>query len=592
MEDDFMKKKTLVVFVCSFMFVGLLSYPAVLAQDCGCPTLDAGAHEEMALEACTVVIIGKKASADGSVIVTQTADCGMCDWSWRYVAPADHEPGSKRKIYWFSQFETSPPSKGYHWDDYEHKLNGLEIDEVPHTYGYLHGMFGYLNENQVAFGESTIGCRRQLRNSTPSAKFDITMLTMIAMERAKTARDAIQIMGDLATQHGYGHTDGGEMLAVSDPKEVWIFEIMPVGPLWMPESGKPGAIWCAQRVPDDHVSTCPNESRIGEIDLNDKDHFMASENVITQAIEMGLYDPDQGEPFSWKKAYSPTQGSAASTRGSRARLWRFMDLVAPSQGYSAETPNTDFPFSVKPDKKISVTDVFAILRDNYEDTEFFTARGIRGGPFQNPNYTFRRVTVDEKRYSNSRSIGMNRSEFTTVIQTRDWLPNPIGGILWLSLGSLNTNCFIPFYTGVNRIPKSFQFGDHWEFDRRVARWAFDYTDFHTQVVYSYAIRDVREAQKKWEVSAVDRTRDIDAKAQELYKTSPEKAKEYLTEYSCNNANSVVNAWWKLGDDLLVKYNHFGMYNVENRRMGRLQYPEEWIRALIKNGDIEPQPERR
>ena len=157
---------------------------------------------------------------------------------------------------------------------------------------------------------------------------------------------------------------------------------------------------------------------------------------------------------------------------------------------------------------------------------------------------------------------------------------------------MNTNCFVPFYAGVNKIPQSFQFGDHWEFDRRVARWAFDYTDFHTQVVYSYAIQDVREAQERWEVSAVDRTQDIDAKALALYKESPEKAGEYLTRYCNENANSVVDAWWNLGDHLLVKYNHFLQYKTEGRKIDRISYPEEWVRALMELDQIKPAPARR
>ncbi len=542
-------------------------------------------------EGCTVVIVGKDASVDGSAMVTHTNDCGVCDWSWRYVPPADHEPGSKRRIYWFNQYETSPPSKGYHWSDYEHKFSGLEIEEIPHTFGYLHGMYGYLNDNQVALGESTIGCRRQLRNSTTAPKFDITNLSIIAMERGTSARHAIQLMGDLATTYGFGHTDGGEMLAVVDKKEAWIFEVMPVGPLWNPDMGTPGAIWCAQRIPNDHVSVVPNESRIDEIDLNDTDRFMHSKNVISQAVDMGFYDPESGEPFSWKKAYSPRETSAAESRGRSARLWRFMDLVAPSKQFSPDTPNMDFPYSIKPDEKLSVTDVFDILRDNYEGTEFDLAKGIMGGPFQNPNYTFRRTKIDDKTYVAPRSIGMNRSEHTTVIQVRDWLPDPIGGIVWLSLGSLNTTCFVPFYMGITRIPKSYEFGDHWEFDRRVARWAFDYADFHTQVVYSYAIQDVREAQKRWELSAVERTTDIDAKALSLHQSSPDKAKAYLTEYCCNNATAVVNAWWELGDDLLVKYNHFRSYNVQERKSGGLDMPEEWIRALIQVNGLKPLPAR-
>jgi dipeptidase len=589
--EEFMKRKSIILVVIVCIFLGFMSSLPVLAQGCGCSSQQESI-EELALEACTVVIVGKKASADGSVIVTQTADCGICDFSWRYIPAADHEPGSKRKIYWFSQFETSPPDKGYHWGDYEHKFNGLEIDEVEHTFGYLHGMFGYLNENQVAFGESTIGCRRQLRNNTPSPKFDITMLSLIAMERATTARQAIQIMGDLSVKYGYGHTDSGEMLAVSDTDEAWIFEIMPVGPLWTPDSGQPGAVWCAQRVPDDHVSICPNESRIGDIDMNDEDNFMFSENVMSLAIDMGLYDPDGGKPFSWKHAYSPSENSAAASNGGRARAWRFFSLMAPSKNFSPETPNMDFPFSVKPEEKLSVTDVFGILRDNYEGTPYDPAKGIMGGPFKNPNYLFRGVEVDGKRYGTPRSIGINNSEFTTVVQTRDWLPDPIGGVLWLGLGALNTNCFIPFYAGVNGIPKSFQFGDHWEFDRRVARWAFDYTDFHAQVAYSYAIQDVREAQKRWETAAVERTKDIDDKALKLHKESHEKAGQYLTQYCCDNANAVVNAWWKLGDDLLVKYNKLRRYDVEERRARRLEYPEEWVKALVKIEGMKPQPERR
>jgi len=581
-----MKTKRFLFIVVVLLLIGPAQYHAVFAQGSGPCMSD---QEQYALDGCTVVIVGKKASADGSIITTHTCDCGVCDWTWRYKPPVDHEPGSKRKIYWIAQFITTPPSKGYHWDTIEDNFNGLEIDQVPHTYGYLHGMFGYINDNQVAIGESTIGCRDRLENETPTPKFDITMLTHIAMERAQTARDAIQIMGNLATQYGYGNTDTGEMLAVSDRDEVWIFEIMPVGPLWTPEIGKPGAVWCAQRVPDDHVSVCPNESRIGEIDLDDKDNFMASENVISCAVEMGLYDPDSGKPFNWKHAYSPGEYSAVSSGGSRGRMWRFFDLVAPSKKFSPETPNMDFPFSVKPDKKYSVAEIIDMLRDNFEGTPYFTARGLQGGPFQNPNLLPYGFTVDSVRYNTPRSIGMNRSEYTTVIQVRDWLPNPIGGLVWISFGSQNTNCFMPFYQGVTRIPKSFEHGDHWEFDRSVARWAFDYVDFHSYVMYSYAIQDVRKAQKKWELGAIERTDDIDAKAMELYKESPEKASAYLTEYCNDNADLVVNTWWKLGDDLLVKYNHLWIYDAKDRSRNQPEYPDWWLRELVKYNKLEPAP---
>ena len=536
---------------------------------------------------CTSILVGKKASVDGSTMTTHTCDCGICDWTWRHVPAADHKEGAVRKIYHVSQYKTWPPEQGLKWEKYKDDYTGIDIPQVPHTYAYMHGMFGYMNENQVAMGESTIGCNRKMRNTTPSAVLDLTMLTLIAMERAKTARECIKIMGSLATEYGYGFNDGGEMLAVADPNEAWIFEIMPVGPLWTPKSGKPGAIWCAQRVPDDHVSVCPNESRIGEIDLDNPDYFIASSNIISYAVENGHYDPKSGKAFSWKRAYSPSTGSATSTQARRGRLWRFLTLVAPSQNFSPDTEDMDFPFSVKPDKKLSVQDVMDLTRDKYQDNQYDPAKGIKGGPFANPNY-FRSFRLDDQRYSSPRPICVNSVEYTTLTQCRDWLPDPLGGIIWLSFGAQDTACYMPLYAGITEMPKSFMIGDHFVFNRDSARWAFDYVDFHTQVVYSYAIKDVKKAQEKWESSAIKRTPIIDKAAHELYKKDPTQAIQFITDYSVNNANNVVNAWWELGNQLLVKYNHFRIYDPKTRRPGRIQTPEWWNRAVVEYDKLIPQ----
>jgi dipeptidase len=449
-----------------------------------------------------------------------------------------------------------------------------------------------MNDNQVAIGESTIGCQKKMENETPTPKFDITMLTLLAMERAKTAREAIKVMGELAEKYGYGFTDTGEMLAVADPNEVWVFEVMPVGPLWTPQSGKPGAVWCAQRVPDDHVSVCPNESRIGEIDLKNPDYFMASPNVTSFAVEQKLYDPKSGKPFNWKRAYSPNEVSAASTNGSRVRLWRFFDLVAPSQKFSPETPNMDLPFSIKPEKKYSVYDVMTMTRDKCEGTPFDPSRGLQGGAFGNPNYLPYGFELEGKRYSLSRVIGVNRAEYVTITQSRGWLPNPIGGIVWLAWGAQDTSCFMPLYIGITEIPKSFQVGDHWAFSRDSARWASDYVDFHTQVLYSHAIQDVREAQKKWEKSAVEKTPAIDQAALELYKKDPAQVHAFLTDYCINNANLVINAWWNLGDELLVKYNHLWIYDVKARKRLPLKFSDWYLKALVEYNKLSPQPEEK
>jgi len=525
--------------------------------------------ESMA-EGCTVVMVGKDASVDSSVMTTHT------------------EPGSMRKIYHISQIKTWPPDVGLKWDMYKENYTGVEIPQVAHTYAYHHGVFGYMNEHQLAMAESTIGCRRKMRNPTPSGVFDITTLTLIAMERCKTAREAIKTMGSLAEKYGYGFHDSGEMLAVADPNEVWVFEIIPVGPLWTPEIEKPGAIWCAQRVPDDHVSVCPNESRIGEIDLDNKDYFLASSNVTSYAVENGYYDPESGKPFNWMKVYSPTEASAASSRGTRARLWRFFDLVARSRNFSPETPNMEFPFSVKPDKKLSLQDVIDITRDKYQGTPFDPAGGLRGGPFNNPNYHPRPVKVEGNTYNTPRTISVNRAEYTTVTQCRDWLPDPIGGIVWLAFGAQDTSCYMPLYAGITAMPESFSIGDHWVFNRGSARWAFDYVDFHTLVAYSHAIKDVKKAQAEWENTAIERVPAIDITAKELYGQNPALAIEYLTDYCVNNAEKAIDAWWELGDVLLVKYNHLSIYDEENRKRTNLPYPELWLKEVIKYHNLEPQ----
>jgi dipeptidase len=537
---------------------------------------------------CTSILVGKHASVDGSVMTTHTCDCNLCDWTWRCVPAADHESGSTRKIYHIAQYKTWPPEEGLKWERYKDEFTGLEIPQVAHTYAYLHGMFGYMNDQQLAIGESTIGCRQKMKNPTPSAKIDLSMLTLLVMERCKTAREAIKFMGKLTEKYGYGFYDDGEMLAVADPNEVWIFEIMPVGPLWTPESGKPGSIWCAQRVPDDQVSVCPNESRIGEIDLKNKDYFMASPNVVSYAVDNGYYDPKSGKPFSWKKAYSPSEYSAASSGGKRVRLWRFFDIVASSRKFSPETPNMELPFSVKPDKKLSVQDVINITRDKCQGTPFDPVRGLQGGPFKNPNYVPRPFKLDNLTYNTTRSISVNRAEYVTVTQCRDWLPDIIGGIVWLAFGAQDTSCFMPLYAGITKIPESFKIGDHWVFNRKSARWASDYVDFHTQVVYSESIKDVREAQEKWEKSAVAKTPTVDKFADELYKKDPAQAEEFLNDYCVNNANRVIDAWWELGDQLLVKYDHLWLYDVENRKEKKLEYPEWWLRELVKYDKLIPQ----
>jgi dipeptidase len=274
------------------------------------------------------------------------------------------------------------------------------------------------------------------------------------------------------------------------------------------------------------------------------------------------------------------------------RIWRFLDLAAPSKKFSPDTPNMELPFSVRPDKKLSVQDVMNLTRDKCEGTRFYTARGLQGGPFKNPNYLPRPFKLDGKTYNTSRIISVNRAEYVTVTQCRDWLPDPVGGIVWLAFGAQDTSCFMPLYAGITKIPESFKIGDHWVVNRESARWAFDYTDFHTQVVYSHAIKEVRKAQQKWEGGAVAKTQTVDKFAHDLYKIDPAQAVEYLTDYCNTNAESVIKAWWELGDQLLVQFNHLWVYDIKMRKNSKLQYPDWWLRELVKYNNLKPQPEKK
>lgn len=270
-------------------------------------------------------------------------------------------------------------------------------------------------------------------------------------------------------------------------------------------------------------------------------------------------------------------------------MWRLFDLAAPSREFNADLPNNEFPFSVKPDKKISVQDLMRISRDHYEGTQFAPGKGISGGPFGNPRYYSSSIQLDGKNYSYPRTISKNTAEYTAIVQLRNWLPDEIGGILWLALGAQDTSCYMPFYAGINRIPESLTVGNLWEMNRNSARKAMDYVDFHTAVAYNVMIEDVKEAQFKWEEGALAQISKVDLKAYDLYLQDPEKTSEYLTNFCIDNTSQVVDAWWKLADDLFVKYNHFRRYTVEDgeRKYSTIQLPEWYQRLIVEEENLQP-----
>lgn len=543
---------------------------------------------------CTIIAAGKAATADGSIITAQSADCGSCDFTFHLIPAADHPVGATRKIYLLDQYSTYADANWTRPPRYEKIFSGVEIPEVPHTYAYIHGIFGHLNEKQLQINESTIGGRRELAN-TPGL-FTISELTMIAMERCSTAREAIQLMGALAEKYGYnGRIDAAECLAVADKNEVWIFEIFGVGPLWSPDSGEPGAIWAARRVPDDEVAVVPNHSIIGVIDFEDKENFMYSSNVVDFAVKKGWYDPTSGKPFNFSDIYDPryfadgTPITPANSYGYYARIWRALDLLAPSLKLSPDLPLHDYPFSVKPDKKLTLQDIFAIYRDHYEGTFLDMTKGVAAGPFGNPNrYPRLSFRVEGKSYRFARPLESYHCDYVSLCVSRSWLPDPIGGVLWLGLGESDTTCFMPIYIGVNELPKSLTVGNHWELNRESARWAFDYVTYHTLPFYSLTMKYVQEAQRYWENMLVREVEVVDQVALRLYQEDPAKARQYLTDYCKAAADRVVKAWWELGDLILVYFNHGYIYSEPGKR-GAVSWPEWWLRLIIELDKMQPWP---
>jgi dipeptidase len=500
-------------------------------------------------KSCTAIIVGKDASVDGSVMTTHTCD-GWYDSRLFIIPGGKHEPGETVKVY-KNRLNADNPNVVV-------EVVG-EIPQVAETYTYFHIAYPFMNEHQVAIGESTFGGRPELVN--PNGMFYIEELEAIALQRAKTAREAIRIMGELAEKYGYA--DWGECLTVVDPNEGWVFEIVGPGPLWAPDSGKPGAVWVARRVPDDEVFVSANRSRIGEIDLSKPDWYMASPNVYTLAQEMGWYDPNAGKPFRFCDVYAPKESFYNSRRE-----WRVFDLVAPSRHFDPYA--RWYPFSVKPDRKLSVADLMAINRDYYEGTEFDLTKGMAAGPFGTPD----RYATPSKAGANwERAISMFRCSYSFVSQSRNWLPDPIGGVLWFGLDAPHATCYMPLYCGITKVPESLQVMNRFDFSRESAWWAFDFVENWANLAFCYMIQDIKAMQQKFEGEFFAVQPAIEQAALTLYQRDPDLARTFLTNYCNDVVNRVVEAWWKFADELVAKYNDGYIWQ---KMKG---YPDWWLQAV-------------
>jgi dipeptidase len=494
---------------------------------------------------CTSIMVGRKATTDGSVITAHSCDGNYRTWV-NMVPPQKHPKGTMNKIYYGKMHtETS-------WDLRGMVLKG-EIPQVEETYAFFNTAYPCMNEKQLAIGETTIGSKRDLYN--PEGMFMIEEIERLMLERCTTAREAIKLAGQLVKEYGYG--DWGECITIADPKEVWHFEIFGAGPL------EKGAVWAAARIPDDHVGVSANIPRISELDLNNPDYYMASENVYSVAEEMGWWDPDSGEPFKFWKVYSGRKPFST-------REFYVLSTVAPSLKLKMEME--ELPFSVKPEKKLSIRDVLKFYRETYEGTELDSTKNLmvkqrRGdkiikSPVANPwmhSYTASLLnTIKPGVVDRARTIAIAGCSYSEVLQMRDWLPDPVGGIAWFSFDNPGQSPRIPVFAGVSELLPSFEICAQHRFRMDSACWAFRRANRLATVRWGEAREHIEKAVKEFEERAFSDLPDIEKKVLALLKKGHSeedlaKAKEYLTKYTNDFARAAMHKYLELGDQFWTMF---------------------------------------
>ena len=534
-----MKKSNLKIVFGSLAILMFFSIASVLFLVSSPQPLEYPQDLEEPESGCTSIQVGRLATTDGSVITAHSCDGNYRTWL-NIVPHAKHKKGSKNKIYYGKMHnETS-------WD-----LRGLvlrgEIPQVEETYAFLNVAYPCMNEHQLAIGETTIGGRRELYNS--EGVFTIEEIERLMLERCTNARDAIRLAGELVKKYGY--SDRGECITIADPKEVWHFEIFGAGPLEI------GAVWAAVRIPDDHVGVSANIPRIGELNLDDPDHYMASKNVFSVAEEMGWWDSKSGEPFKFWKAYSGRKPFST-------REYFILSTLAPSLNLDQNAK--ELPFSVKPDKKISVRDVMAFYRQTYEGTEFDMTKNLMVTPRRSKKESKSPVaspwmSYDMMRLLNAlkpeavqrfRTIAISGCSYSHVLQCRDWLPDPVGGICWFAFDNPGQSARIPIFAGATELPPSFEIGAQHRFRTDSACWAFRRANRLATIRWGRTRQYIEGAIKEFEERAFADLPSIEKKVLELYKSEASKenlvkVQEYLTKYSNDFARAAIHKYWELGD---------------------------------------------
>ena len=520
------------------LFIILCGSTFLLSQDL--PDYEGGYPD-----GCTTITVGKKAMSDGSVVTSHTCDSHRTR-GWFDIAPArDHENDSKVNM--VKRF----PYDSLAMPTYTYKTTG-EIPQVAHTHGYINTAYPCMNEKQLAIGESTFGGRKSLESS--DGLIDCQQLVRLMLERCSTARDAIKLSGKLTQKYGYN--DAGECLTIADKNEVWHFEI--VGP----GKGNTGSIWVAQRVPDDHIAVNANASRVGTIDLSDPDYFLASENVYQVAQDSGWWKPEDG-PFKFNYAYAP---EGRTSLAARRREWRVLSLAAPSLKLDANAES--YPFSVKPDSMMDIPRVVEMFQDYYEKTPYNFVKDLTWvndkneteiSPLANPfmpydmNKLFR--INGGWGWRGERTIARWYTMYATITQSRNNLPDEVGGVVWMAMDNVATSIYIPLYCSITDVAEPYKAqGRTKGFNRESAWWAFNRLGTLAAQRWGDMRHDVTKVWQPLQAELFANQNKTEQKALELFKNDPQAARAFLTQYGIEWGNNVVRRAWQLGDELWTKYD--------------------------------------
>ena len=503
---------------------------------------------------CTNILVTRGATTDGSTITTYAADSHEFYGELVLSPPGAHRDGTLRDV--------------VEWDT--GRFLG-RIRQAPVTYSVV----GNMNEHQVTLGETTFTGRPELKG--PSGIVDYGSLMYIALERARTAREAIRVMTSVVEEYGYAST--GESFSVADPREAWILEMIGKG-----EKQK-GALWVARRVPDGHVSGHANQARIRTFPLHDPD-TMYGKDVISFAREKGWFS-GKDEEFSFADTYNPIDFGGA--RACESRVWSVFRRVAPSLDLGPDLVSgadltKRLPLWVRPDRKLGVRDVMELMRDHFEGTPFDMAKDVGAGPYSCP-YRWRPMTweVDGKKYVHERAISTQQTAWSYVAQMRSALPDPIGGVLWFGVDDTYTTVYVPFFCGITEAPRSFAQGtagfDAFSWDS--AFWIFNFVSNWTYSRYSEMIVDVQKVQEELEARFQAELPEVERTALKLFETSPLQARAFLTGYSKERGEMTAARWRKLGEFLVWKYLDGNVRDGQGR-ITHPPYPEAWYRAIVKD----------